>query len=178
MEEDCAFGLENLGTPPAEIRRRVDEALTAVGMSDFAGASPSMLSGGQKQRIAVAGVLAMRPKIIVFDESTAMLDPIGRRDVFQLAKKLNREENITVVWITHFMEEAAQAGRLVVMDKGKIAMEGTPRQVFSQVDKVQALGLEVPEMMKLAAELRAAGVNLPEGIMTVDEMAVELCRLK
>lgn len=178
VEEDCAFGLENLGTPPAEIRRRVDEALTAVGMSDFAGASPSMLSGGQKQRIAVAGVLAMRPKIIVFDESTAMLDPIGRRDVFQLAKKLNREENITVVWITHFMEEAAQAGRLVVMDKGKIAMEGTPRQVFSQVDKVQALGLEVPEMMKLAAELRAAGVNLPEGIMTVDEMAVELCRLK
>lgn len=178
VEEDCAFGLENLGTPPAEIRRRVDEALAAVGMSDFAGASPSMLSGGQKQRIAVAGVLAMRPKIIVFDESTAMLDPIGRRDVFQLAKKLNREENITVVWITHFMEEAAQAGRLVVMDKGKIAMEGTPRQVFSQVDKVQALGLEVPEMMKLAAELRAAGVNLPEGIMTVDEMAVELCRLK
>lgn len=178
VEEDCAFGLENLGTPPAEIRRRVDEALAAVGMSDFAGASPSMLSGGQKQRIAVAGVLAMRPKIIVFDESTAMLDPIGRRDVFQLAKKLNREENITVVWITHFMEEAAQAGHLVVMDKGKIAMEGTPRQVFSQVDKVQALGLEVPEMMKLAAELRAAGVNLPEGIMTVDEMAVELCRLK
>lgn len=178
VEEDCAFGLENLGTPPAEIRRRVDEALAAVGMSDFAGASPSMLSGGQKQRIAVAGVLAMRPKIIVFDESTAMLDPIGRRDVFQLAKKLNREENITVVWITHFMEEAAQAGRLVVMDKGKIAMEGTPRQVFSQVDKVQALGLEVPEMMKLTAELRTAGVNLPEGIMTVDEMAVELCRLK
>ena len=178
VEEDCAFGLENLGTPPAEIRRRVDEALAAVGMSDFAGASPSMLSGGQKQRIAVAGVLAMRPKIIVFDESTAMLDPVGRRDVFQLAKKLNQEENITVVWITHFMEEAAQADRLVVMDKGKIAMEGTPRQVFSQVDKVQALGLEVPEMMKLAAELRAAGVNLPQGIMTVDEMAVELCRLK
>ena len=178
VEEDCAFGLENLGTPPTEIRRRVDEALAAVGMSDFAGASPSMLSGGQKQRIAVAGVLAMRPKIIVFDESTAMLDPVGRRDVFQLAKKLNQEENITVVWITHFMEEAAQADRLVVMDKGKIAMEGTPRQVFSQVDKVQALGLEVPEMMKLAAELRAAGVNLPQGIMTVDEMAVELCRLK
>ena len=178
VEEDCAFGLENLGTPPAEIRRRVDEALAAVGMSDFAGASPSMLSGGQKQRIAVAGVLAMRPKIIVFDESTAMLDPVGRRDVFQLAKKLNQEENITVVWITHFMEEAAQADRLVVMDKGKIAMEGTPRQVFSQVDKVQALGLEVPEMMKLAADLRAAGVNLPQGIMTVDEMAVELCRLK
>lgn len=178
VEEDCAFGLENLGMAPATIRQRVDEALAAVGMAEFAQASPSMLSGGQKQRIAVAGVLAMMPKIIVFDESTAMLDPVGRRDIFALARKLNREEGITVVWITHFMEEAAQADRLLVMDHGKIALEGTPRKVFGQVDVVQSLGLEVPEMMKLAAELRAENINLPAGIMTVDEMAVELCRLK
>ena len=178
VEEDCAFGLENLGTPPKEIRARVDEALRSVGMSDFALASPSMLSGGQKQRVAVAGVLAMRPRIIVFDESTAMLDPIGRRDVFSLARKLNLEEGITIVWITHFMEEAALADRLVVMDGGRIAMQGTPREVFARTDEVLSLGLDVPEMMKLADELRAAGVNLPQGLMTVNEMAVELCRLK
>ena len=178
VEEDCAFGLENLGVEPAEIRRRVDEALESVGMKDFALASPAMLSGGQKQRVAVAGVLAMRPRIIVFDESTAMLDPIGRRDVFALARRLNIEEGITVVWITHFMEEAALADRLVVMDAGKVALEGTPREVFSRTEKVLSLGLDVPEMMKLADLLRAAGVRLPDGIMTVNEMAVALCRLK
>ena len=176
VEEDCAFGLENLGTPPQEIRRRVDDALRSVGMSDFAQASPAMLSGGQKQRIAVAGVLAMRPRIIVFDESTAMLDPIGRRDVFSLARKLNLEEDITIVWITHFMEEAALADRLVVMDGGRIALEGAPRDVFAQTEKVLALGLDVPEMMKLADALSHAGVQLPKGLMTVNEMAVELCR--
>lgn len=178
VEEDCAFGLENLGTPPEEIRRRVDDALRSVGMSDFAQASPSMLSGGQKQRIAVAGVLAMRPRIIVFDESTAMLDPIGRRDVFSLARKLNLEEGITVVWITHFMEEAALADRLVVMDGGRIALEGAPKDVFSQTGRVLALGLDVPEMMKLADALRSSGLKLPKGLMTVNEMAVELCRQK
>ena len=178
VEEDCAFGLENLGVEPTLIRQRVDEALAAAGMAQHAHSSPAMLSGGQKQRVAVAGVLAMRPKIIVFDESTAMLDPIGRRDVFQLARKLNREEGITIVWITHFMEEAVQADRVVVMDRGRIALEDTPRQVFSQMGKVLALGLDVPEMMKLSARLVAAGVKLPQGIMTVDEMAVELCRLK
>ncbi len=178
VEEDCAFGLENLGTPPEEIRRRVDEALLDVGMAEQAGASPSMLSGGQKQRVAVAGVLAMRPRIIVFDESTAMLDPVGRRDVFELARRLNREEGITIVWITHFMEEAALADRLLVMDRGRVALAGAPREVFAQVDRIMKLGLDVPEMMKLAARLRRAGVKLPEGIMTVDEMAVELCRLK
>ena len=178
VEEDCAFGLENIGTPPEEIRRRVDESLAAVGMSDYAKASPSMLSGGQKQRIAVAGVLAMKPKIIVFDESTAMLDPVGRRDVFGLARRLNREDGITVVWITHFMEEAAQADRLVVMDRGRVALEGTPREVFSQVNKVLTLGLDVPEMMKLGARLRGSGLPLDKDIMTVDEMAVALCRLK
>ena len=179
VEEDCAFGLENLGVEPAEIRRRVDETLREVGMADYASASPSRLSGGQKQRVAVAGVLAMRPKVIVFDESTAMLDPIGRRDILALAKRLNREEGITVVWITHFMDEAVQADRVVVMDSGRIALEGTPREVFVQVDKVRALGLDVPEMMRLSQDLRAAGVNGLSGqAMTVEEMAEELCRLK
>ena len=178
VEEDCAFGLENLGMPPADIRKRVNEALESVGMSEFALASPAMLSGGQKQRVAIAGVLAMRPKIIVFDESTAMLDPIGRRDVFSLARRLNVEEGITIVWITHFMEEAAMADRLIVMDDGRIALEGSPREVFSRTDQVLSLGLDVPEILKLAHMLRDRGVNLPDGIMTVNEMAVELCRLK
>ena len=178
VEEDCAFGLENRGVPSDEIRRRVDEALTEVGMKDRALSSPSMLSGGQKQRVAIAGVLAMRPKIIVFDESTAMLDPIGRRDVFKLARRINREEGITVIWITHFMEEAVQADRVVVMEDGKVELIGEPRQVFSNVDQVLMYGLDVPEMMKLAAKLREAGVNVPKDTLTVEEMAVELCRLK
>ena len=178
VEEDCAFGLENLGTPPEEIRGRVDDALHSVGMSEFAQASPSMLSGGQKQRVAVAGVLAMRPRIIVFDESTAMLDPIGRRDVFALARRLNVEEGITVVWITHFMEEAALADRLAVMEGGRVALVGTPREVFAQADRVLALGLDVPEMMKLARILQAGGLKLPEGLMTVNEMAHALTRLR
>ena len=178
VEEDCAFGLENRGVPSEEIRRRVDEALTEVGMNERALSSPSMLSGGQKQRVAIAGVLAMRPKIIVFDESTAMLDPIGRRDVFRLARRINREEGITVIWITHFMEEAVQADRVVVMEDGKVELIGEPRQVFSNVDQVLMYGLDVPEMMKLAARLRAAGVNVPKDVLTVEEMAVELCRLK
>ena len=178
VEEDCAFGLENMGVEPALIRKRVDEALSAVGMSEYAHASPAMLSGGQKQRVAVAGVLAMRPKIIVFDESTAMLDPVGRRDVFALARKLNREEGITIVWITHFMEEATQADRVVVMDGGRIAIEDSPRHVFSRMDRVLSLGLDVPEMMKLAARLRAGGVRVPNDIMNVEEMAVALCQLK
>ena len=178
VEEDCAFGLENRGVPSEEIRRRVDEALTEVGMRERALSSPSMLSGGQKQRVAIAGVLAMRPKIIVFDESTAMLDPIGRRDVFKLARRINREEGITVIWITHFMEEAVQADRVVVMEDGKVELIGEPRQVFSNVDQVLMYGLDVPEMMKLAAKLREAGVDVPKDTLTVEEMAVELCRLK
>lgn len=178
VEEDCAFGLENRGVPSAEIRARVDRALEEVGMKDRALSSPSMLSGGQKQRIAIAGVLAMRPKVIVFDESTAMLDPVGRRDVFSLARRINREEGITVVWITHFMEEAVKADRVVVMDRGRIEMEGEPRSVFSRVDEVLELGLDVPQMMKMAHKLRREGIDLPEDILTVDEMVVELCRLK
>ena len=178
VEEDCAFGLENRGVPSEEIRRRVDEALSEVGMRERALSSPSMISGGQKQRVAIAGVLAMRPKIIVFDESTAMLDPIGRRDVFRLARRINREEGITVIWITHFMEEAVQADRVVVMEDGKVELIGEPRQVFSNVDQVLMYGLDVPEMMKLAAKLREAGVNVPKDTLTVEEMAVDLCRLK
>lgn len=178
VEEDCAFGLENRGVPSQEIRRRVYEALEEVGMTKYAMTSPGMLSGGQKQRVAIAGVLAMRPKIIVFDESTAMLDPVGRRDVFSLARRINREEGVTVVWITHFMEEAVQADRVCVMEDGKLQLTGTPREVFSNVDRVLQFGLDVPEMMKLAAKLKKAGVKLEREPLTVEEMAVELCRLK
>ena len=179
VEEDCAFGLENTGVPSEQIRPRVEAALREVGMLDRALSSPSMLSGGQKQRVAIAGVLAMRPKIIVFDESTAMLDPSGRRDVFDVARRINREDGVTVIWITHFMEEAVRADRVLVMDRGRIELQGTPLQVFSRVDDVLRLGLDVPEMMKLSRHLREAGVEGLRGdILTVEEMAVELCRLK
>ena len=178
VEEDCAFGLENLGVPPEEIRRRVDEALRVVGMRDYAEAAPHMLSGGQKQRVAIAGVLAMRPKIIVFDESTAMLDPSGRREVFAVAEELNRRDGITIVWITHFMDEALRAGRLLVMDAGKVALEGAPREVFEKTEEIRKMGLDAPPMAQLAAQLRADGLPLRADIMTVEEMAVELCRSK
>ena len=178
VEEDCAFGLENLGVPPEEIRRRVDEALRVVGMRDYAEAAPHMLSGGQKQRVAIAGVLAMRPKIIVFDESTAMLDPSGRREVFAVAEELNRRDGITIVWITHFMDEALRAGRVLVMDAGTVALEGAPREVFQKTEEIRKMGLDVPPMAQLAAQLRADGLPLRADIMTVEEMAVELCRSK
>ena len=178
VEEDCAFGLENLGVPPGDIRRRVDEALKTVGMQDYAEAAPHMLSGGQKQRVAIAGVLAMRPQIIVFDESTAMLDPSGRREVFAVAEELNRRDGITIVWITHFMDEALRAGRLLVMDAGKVALEGAPREVFEKTEEIRKMGLDAPPMAQLAAQLRADGVPLRADIMTVEEMAVELCRSK
>ena len=178
VEEDCAFGLENLSVPPEEIRRRVDEALRVVGMRDYAEAAPHMLSGGQKQRVAIAGVLAMRPKIIVFDESTAMLDPSGRREVFAVAEELNRRDGITIVWITHFMDEALRAGRVLVMDAGTVALEGAPRDVFQKTEEIRKMGLDVPPMAQLAAQLRADGVPLRADIMTVEEMAVELCRSK
>ena len=178
VEEDVAFGLENLGIPPEEIRRRVDESLEAVGMSEYKKSAPHMLSGGQKQRIAIAGVIAMRPKIIVFDESTAMLDPVGRKDVFEIARKLNRDEGITIVWITHFMNEAARADRVLVMDDGKVIKDGLPAEVFSDVEGIRSIGLDAPEMTILAEALRKDGLEIRKGIMTVDEMAVELCRLK
>ena len=177
VEEDVAFGLENLGVPSAEIRRRVDAALKTVGMEEYALSAPHMLSGGQKQRVAIAGVLAMQPEIIVFDEATAMLDPSGRAEVMHVVRELNKTGGVTVIWITHFMEEAAQAERLLVMDEGKIAMQGAPLEVFTRVEEIRALGLDAPEMILLAEELRKRGIPAKD-VMTVDEMVVELCRLK
>lgn len=178
VEEDVAFGPENMGVEPAEIRSRVDKALEAVRMNEFAHSAPHMLSGGQKQRVAIAGVLAMRPKVMIFDESTAMLDPLGREEVLSTVRRINREQGITVIWITHFMEEAAQADRVVVMNDGGVVMDGTPRKVFRHVSEVKALGLDVPEMTELALELNRAGLDMPTDILTVDEMAEEICRLK
>ncbi len=178
VEEDVAFGPENLGVPSAEIRVRVEEALKTVGMLEFRDKGPHLLSGGQKQRIAIAGVIAMKPDCIVLDEPTAMLDPSGRKDVIDTIKKLNREENITVVNITHFMEEAVTADRVIVMEDGDIVLEGSPREVFSQVAKLKALGLDVPQVTDLAFELRKEGIQLPEDILTVDEMVMQLCQLK
>ena len=177
VEEDVAFGLENLGVPSAEIRRRVDAALKTVGMEEYALSAPHMLSGGQKQRVAIAGVLAMRPEIIVFDEATAMLDPSGRAEVMRVVRELNKTGGVTVIWITHFMEEAARAERILVMDEGKIAMQGAPLEVFTRVEEIRALGLDAPEMILLAEELRKRGIPAKD-VMTGDEMVVELCRLK
>ena len=174
VREDVAFGLENLGVPQDEMVRRVEAALSAVRMSEFAETAPHMLSGGQKQRVAIAGALAMEPELIIMDEATAMLDPSGRAEVLATVRKLNREKGMTVVWITHFMEEAAVADRLVVMNDGSVAMEGTPRQVFSRVEEIKALGLDVPPMAELAQTLRERGMPLPEGILTVSDMVKEL----
>ena len=174
VREDVAFGLENLGVPQDEMVRRVEAALSAVRMSEFAETAPHMLSGGQKQRVAIAGALAMEPELIIMDEATAMLDPSGRAEVLATVRKLNREKGMTVVWITHFMEEAAVADRLVVMNDGSVAIEGTPRQVFSRVEEIKALGLDVPPMAELAQTLRDKGLPLPEGILTVSDMVKEL----
>ena len=174
VREDVAFGLENLGVPQDEMVRRVEAALSAVRMSEFAETAPHMLSGGQKQRVAIAGVLAMEPELIIMDEATAMLDPSGRAEVLATVRKLNREKGMTVVWITHFMEEAAIADRLIVMNDGSVALEGTPRQVFSRVEEIKALGLDVPPMAELAQTLRDKGLPLPEGILTVSDMVKEL----
>ena len=174
VREDVAFGLENLGVPQEDMIERIDAALAAVRMSERADRAPHMLSGGQKQRVAVAGVLAMQPEVMILDEATAMLDPSGRADVLKTVRKLNREQGMTVVWITHFMEEAAVADRVVVLDQGKIALDGVPGDVFTQVEKIKSLGLDVPPMAELAMELRKSGLNLPGGILTVDDMVKEL----
>ncbi|MEA5013506.1 MAG: energy-coupling factor transporter ATPase [Candidatus Limiplasma sp.] len=174
VREDVAFGLENMGVPQPEMIPRIDAALQAVRMADFAAAAPHMLSGGQKQRVAVAGVLAMEPEVMILDEATAMLDPTGRAEVLATVRKLNRDKGITVVWITHFMEEAAQADRVVVLSHGAIALDGTPGQVFSQVEEIKALGLDVPPMAELAGELRRAGMALSGEILTVPDMVKEL----
>nr|WP_304442828.1 energy-coupling factor transporter ATPase [uncultured Acetatifactor sp.] len=171
VKEDVGFGPENMGVPTKEIWERVEESLKAVGMYEYRRHSPNKLSGGQKQRVSIAGVLAMHPKCIVLDEPTAMLDPKGRREVIRAVRALNEVEGITVVLITHYMEETIHADRVFVMDSGKIAMEGTPRQIFSQVERLQELRLDVPQVTLLAHELRRKGVGLPEGILTVEELA-------
>lgn len=177
VREDVAFGLENMGVPTEEMIPRIDRALEAVRMTEYAQSAPHMLSGGQKQRVAIAGILAMEPDVLVLDESTAMLDPTGRKEVLQTVQKLNRENGITVVWITHFMEEAAQADRLIVMHEGGVALSGKPRDLFAQVQTIRDLGLDVPPMAGLAYDLRQAGIALGEDIMTYDEMAEAICQL-
>lgn len=174
VREDVAFGLENLGIPTEQMPALIDEALKAVNMADFADRAPHLLSGGQKQRIAIAGILAMQPEAIVLDEATAMLDPSGRQEVLETALRLNRERGVTVVWITHFMEEAARAGRVAVMYKGKLVMDGNPRDIFSQVDKVREYRLDVPPMTQLSHMLKDRGVELPGDILTTDEMVQEV----
>jgi len=178
VEDDVAFGPENQGQPPEEIRRRVEEALAAVGMTAMRHREPHLLSGGQKQRVAIAGALAMRPACLVLDEPTAMLDPAGRAEVVEVVRRLNRELGMAVVWITHFMEEAALADRVVVMANGRVQMEGPPREVFQQAEKLRALRLDVPPAVAVADRLRAAGVPLPKGILTLDELVEALCQLR
>ena len=182
VREDVAFGLENLGVPQEDMIPRIDAALAAVRMTERASFAPHMLSGGQKQRVAVAGILAMQPEVMILDEATAMLDPSGRADVLRTVRKLNREQGMTVLWITHFMEEAAQADRVVVLDKGHVALDGTPGEVFTRVEEIKALGLDVPPMAELAMQLRRDGLELSADILTVDDMVKELkqklCRSK
>ena len=177
VEEDVAFGPENLGIDPKEIRQRVEESLKSVGMYELKDRQPHLLSGGQKQRVAIAGIIAMKPKCIIFDEATAMLDPSGRKEVMKTIKKLNKEDNITVLHITHFMEEAVEADRVIVMEKGKKILEGTPRQVFSKIDKLREIGLDVPYMTELSNLLKKEGIDIDSDILTVDEMVMKLCQL-
>lgn len=176
VEEDVGFGPENMGVPTAEIWERVKESLKAVGMYEFRKHSPNKLSGGQKQRVSIAGVLAMHPKCIVLDEPTAMLDPNGRKDVIRAIRALNDVEKVTVILITHYMEEIIYADRVFVMDEGKIAMEGTPREIFSDVEKIQSLRLDVPQVTQLAYELKKHGIQLPDGILTKEEFADEVIK--
>ena len=178
VEEDVAFGPENLGVPPEEIRKRVDEALERVGMSEYKRHAPHLLSGGQKQRIAIAGILAMKPKCIIFDEPTAMLDPSGRKEVLDTIIDLNKNYGITVILITHYMDEAAKADRIVVMDKGKLILDGKPRDVFSNVEKMKSIGLDVPQVTELSYELQKAGINIDTRILDVNEMVNAIRQLK
>ncbi|MBP6143422.1 MAG: energy-coupling factor transporter ATPase [Proteocatella sp.] len=177
VEEDVAFGPENLGIEKSIIRKRVDEALALVNMTEFAKKQPHNLSGGQKQRVAIAGIIAMRPDCIIFDEPTAMLDPSGRKEVVDTILKLNKEEGKTIIHITHFMDEATNADRVIVMDEGKITMQGKPREIFARVEELNALGLDVPQMTELSYELGLEGVRLRDDILTVEEMVDELCQL-
>ena len=178
VEEDVGFGPENMGVPTEEIWERVEESLRAVNMLKYRHHSPNKLSGGQKQRVAIAGVVAMHPKCIVLDEPTAMLDPNGRKEVIRAARALNQVEDITVILITHYMEEVIHADRVLVMDQGKVVMQGTPREIFSRVEELKAYRLDVPQAALLAYELQKAGLPLPEGILSGEELVEELCRLK
>ncbi len=177
VEEDVAFGPENLGVPSEEIRNRVESSLHSTGMLSYRKHSPNKLSGGQKQRVAIAGVMAMEPKCIVLDEPTAMLDPNGRKEVMNAVERLNREKGITVILITHYMEEVIRAHKVYVMDRGKVVMQGTPREIFSQVDTLKSCRLDVPQITMLAYELRKAGLQVPEGILTGQELVEALCQL-
>ena len=178
VEEDVGFGPENLGVPTDEIWERVEESLKAVGMLKYRKHSPNRLSGGQKQRVAIAGVMAMHPRCIVLDEPTAMLDPHGRKSVIRTVQKLNREEQITVILITHYMEEVIEADRVIVMDDGKVVMQGTPREIFSQVNRLKELRLDVPQATLVAYELQKKGFPLRNGILSNEELVEELCQLK
>jgi energy-coupling factor transport system ATP-binding protein len=178
VEEDVAFGPENLGIEPKEIRKRVDEALQMVGMEKYKKHAPHLLSGGQKQRVAIAGTLAMKPECIIFDESTAMLDPMGRSEIIKIIKELNKKSGITILLITHYMEETVDADRIIVLDNGSVIKEGLPREVFKEVEIMKKIGLDVPQMTELAYELRKSGVNIREDILTIDEMVDALCQLK
>lgn len=176
VEEDVGFGPENMGVPTDDIWRRVEESLQAVGMTAYRTHSPNKLSGGQKQRVAIAGVMAMRPQCIVLDEPTAMLDPNGRREVLRAVRDLNRQENVTVLLITHYMEEVVSADKVYVMDQGHVVMEGAPRDLFTRVEELKSYGLDVPQVTLLAYELKRAGVAVPEGILTREELVDALCR--
>ena len=177
VEEDVGFGPENLGVPTDEIWKRVDESLEAVGMTAYRLQSPNKLSGGQKQRVAIAGVMAMKPQCIILDEPTAMLDPNGRREVIRTVRQLNESQGVTVLLITHYMEEATWADRIIVMDDGKIVMDGKPREIFSRVRELKECGLDVPQATELAFELKEAGMPLPDGILSREELAEELERI-
>jgi len=178
VEEDVAFGPENLGVEPSEIRKRVDDSLKNVQMYEYRKHAPHLLSGGQKQRVAIAGILAMMPKCIVFDEPTAMLDPFGRKEVIRTIKEINKDHGITIILITHNMEEAVEADRIVVMNKGKIVMNGKPKEIFSNVSLMKKIGLDVPQVTELAYELKQNGINIASDILTIDEMVNALCQLK
>ncbi len=176
VEEDVAFGPENLGVEPGEIRRRVDDSLEIVRMSEFKDRKPHQLSGGQKQRIAIAGILAMEPRCIIFDEATAMLDPSGREEVLECIKQLNKENHTTVVYITHYMEEIVDADRIIVLNQGDILMQGSPKEIFARVEELQEVFLDVPNITHLAYELKKEGLAIPDGILTVDELVENLCQ--
>lgn len=178
VEEDVGFGPENLGVPTEDIWKRVNQSLKSVGMLEYSHHSPNRLSGGQKQRVAIAGVMAMEPECIVLDEPTAMLDPNGRKEVIETVRELNREKKVTVILITHYMDEVVHADKVYVMDDGKIVLSGTPREVFSQVEYLKQLRLDVPQVTELAYELRQSGVDVPEGILTIEELVQSLERLK